>query len=78
MPRSFGWAVDPASGVWERAGEEVLPKAAELSNENAFAEQSARGFGLPVTVFCGSQRFPPESLTALKPWLPRVDSLFLI
>lgn len=52
----FWLAVHPATAMLERAGEKVLPEAAELANENAFAEQSARGSGLNLLKYLLSSR----------------------
>lgn len=57
-------AVHPASAMLERAGERVLPESAELANENAFAEQSARGGGLNLMKYI---------LASRKAWRRNVD-----
>jgi UDP:flavonoid glycosyltransferase YjiC (YdhE family) len=49
-------AVDPASTMLERAGETVLPEAADLANENVFAEQSARRSGLNLLKYLLASR----------------------
>ncbi|MFH1574649.1 MAG: glycosyltransferase [Acidobacteriota bacterium] len=49
-------AVHPASAVLERAGEHVLPEAADLANENAFAEESSRESGLNLLKYILASR----------------------